>query len=63
MKNVQNSESSGTNEECAESRVPLKMKTYGDEAECATPHKKIGDKPRLICLKPYRRKPRGKSFS
>lgn len=40
MKNVQSSESSGTNEECAESRVPLKMKTYGGEAECATPHKK-----------------------
>ena len=40
MKSVQNSESSGTNEECAESRVPLKMKTYGGEAECATPHKK-----------------------
>ena len=33
-------ESSGTNEERAELRVPLKMKTYGGEAECATPHKK-----------------------
>ena len=40
MKNVQSSESSGTNEECAELRVPLKMKTYGGEAECITPHKK-----------------------